>query len=264
MGQPERPFVAVRSAGLFLAIAALAACGDGGGDGITDPDGGTQADSVNFTWATTGAGYGRITPAEGRYAKGTDVVIGPDADDFYQFHSVEAGPCAGTQAPVLSESWNGCRVTFEDEDVHSVMRFEPIRFVADVSMDYTVTSSTCTWNNSLQNMTATVSYSRSGGVDYGHVRVQGTRVYTSSQSGCTSATATIDIQEDFEAQGSGMDITLVLGQGSTSQETLTLTAADFRRDVNTFGSLRYEFTGSDRSGSAEHAIVPWQPVAQSQ
>jgi hypothetical protein len=122
---------------------------------------------------------------------------------------------------------------------------------------YTVTSSDCKWYNDLQNTKATLSYTRRGGIDYGQLRVQGTRVYTGKLPGCTSSTTPVDVSKEFVAVGNGMNVSVVLGSGGTSTETLTLTGADFSIHFWTWGSFKYDFVGADRSGKYEMPLTQW-------
>lgn len=212
---------------------------------------------------TTGSGYGSVTPATAQHAAGTRVLVAPEADPFYEFRGWENGFCpSAIDYRAYSYLYNGCYVTLEDEDVHAIARFEPITFTADASVDYTVTSSNCTWQNSLRNMEASVTFSRRGGVDYAMVRVEGTRVYTSNQEGCTSSTSGVNASREVAMSGSGLSVELVLGQGASSTETLTLTALDLSIDAPTLGSFSYLFTGTDRSGSHSQPLMPWSPVVQ--
>ena len=230
--------------------------------GVSDADPG-DTEEVQITTGTTGSGYGMIelTPGSGSYAPGTRVHVSPEAEPFYEFEGFENGFCPGDY-DAYSFAFEGCYVTLEDSDLHVVARFEPILFRADPSVEYTVTSSTCTWTNRLEDMVATLSYSRRGGVDYGLVRVQGRRVYSSNQDGCTNSTGTIDASQEFVATGSGMSVDVVLGQGASSMETLTLTGIDFSIDKETMGSFTYSFTGTDREGSYHQPLMPWTAVVR--
>lgn len=226
----------------------------------SEPD--PEETELQITTGTTGSGYGAIelTPGGGTYAPGTRVHVSPEAEPFYEFEGFENGFCPGDR-DAYTYLFEGCYVTLE-EDLHVVARFEPILFRADPSVQYTVTSSTCTWSNSLEDMVATLTYSRRDGVDYGLVRVQGTRVYTSNQDGCTSSTGTIDASQEFVATGSGMTVEVILGQGASSKETLTLSGVDFSIDKETLGSFSYRFTGTDRNGSYDQPMMPWTAVVR--